>query len=264
MRPYWLIAKYIPDMRRREPFNIGVILCHENGVRWRFLAQKADGSVDGRKLRWAGSAANYKAWLTFWEHEFRNGGVERALARVNDSNYFLEIGGERVIGADDMDADSMLDDLYTALVEASPDRDTLSITRLSDTVLNRLGIREQVVTNFRYTVDVANDVRDEIAFDYRYDNGAINLMHRVQLSAADERSWEAAHSAAWAFQQAAQHPVDKGRNQRVIAFVRARKDDVNLGRQLGLLRSHANVIDVLDEELAVAQLNQLLHPHAAE
>lgn len=50
--PRYLIAKYIPDLRRMEPRNIGVIVWSPQGVAARFAAEKADtdGDVDGRSL----------------------------------------------------------------------------------------------------------------------------------------------------------------------------------------------------------------------
>ncbi len=259
MTPRWFIAKYIPDMRRREPINVGIVLVCEDRRLWRFLGQRADGGVDGRRLRWAGSAENYRAWLAYWIHELDHGAKpESLLVRPADAAYFLEQGGERIVGGTDVDAEGLLDDLYTSLVEANPDRDTLSVARLSDAVLVRVGIREQVTSRFRYRIDTT-EADDEVTFDYRYDNGSINLMQRVPLAFADDRAWEAAHAAAWTFKQASEHPVEQSRSQQCIALVKTRKEDPQLSRQIGLLQKHSKVVDVTEEETATLRLKALLH-----
>jgi hypothetical protein len=258
MHARWYVAKYIPDMRRREAMNVGVVLVDGSSRIYRFLGQRADGSVDGRRLRWAGSAENYKAWLGYWTHELKQGASLNALLKTTaDSSYYLEQGGERLVG-DVEDTDGFLDDLYSTLVETSPDRDTLSIVRLSDTVLARAGIREHVTPQFRYRI-AETDADDEVIFDYRFDNGAINLMQRVPLAFTDDRGWEAAHAAAWSFKQAMAHPVEPDRTQRCIALVKTRKEDDQLTRQLGFLERHADVVDVTEEEKASLQLRALLH-----
>ena len=50
--PRYLIAKYIPDLQRVEPQNIGVIVWAPGVAAARFAAEKADrpGEVDGRSI----------------------------------------------------------------------------------------------------------------------------------------------------------------------------------------------------------------------
>jgi len=262
MAPKWFVAKYIPDMRRREPINVGVVVDLGGPRLYRFLGQRHDGSIDGRRLRWAGSSDNYRAWLNYWVASLQSGEqLDRlCVAHHIDSNYYLEPAGERLAGPE-VDGETLLDDLYSALVEESPDRDTLSIARLSDDALSSAGIRELVRTDFRYRVETEG-VEDDVAFDYRYDNGAINLMQRVPLSYADDRAWEAAHAAAWKFRVVASHPIEAAgaqRQQRCIALVKTRPGDPQLSRQIALLEAHASVVSVDERDSAAARLREIMH-----
>src|SRR5207302_631473 len=100
-----------------------------------------------------------------------------------------------------------------------------------------------------------------LIFDYRYDNGTINLMQRLNLIYEDDRSWDVAHSVAWSFAQVAdaRDLADPERPRQFVALVRARPLDAELRRQLGFLGELGVVVDVGREERAARSLADLLH-----
>src|SRR5690348_1103045 len=66
----YLLAKYIPDLHRMEPRNIGVIVWSAAGVEGRFLAENPDkpGEVDGRSVpAFITSLSAYKQWIKYWK-----------------------------------------------------------------------------------------------------------------------------------------------------------------------------------------------------
>src|SRR5258708_5588363 len=70
--PRYLIAKYIPDLGRMEPRNVGGIVWSPTGVQARFLAEKDDrpGEVDGHSIpTFVTSAQAYRQWVQFWRRE---------------------------------------------------------------------------------------------------------------------------------------------------------------------------------------------------
>jgi len=252
----WLVARYIPDLRRREPKNIGVILKMGDRHLSRFLGERGKGRIDGRRVHAiVNSVDNYKSWVSYWQDITDRGSADwpTLTSRRGDDSYFLEYGGQRVFGAEGTDPNDMLDYLYSALVEEMPEPDTLNVKQLSEYVLTSVGIRDQVTEKYRLPVSVT----DSALFDYKYENGVLHLMKRVTLTYEDERSWTSAHAAAWDFEKAAFVLDDSG--GQLIAFVKTRPADRELDSQMGLLDNLASIVDVGHVQQAASRLTELLH-----
>src|SRR4051794_28602366 len=105
MNARWLIAKYMSDVRRREPTNVGIVLITDRGERLaRFKAEdESTGEIDGRKFR-SGAVENYKAWVAHWKRALeKKADPRRLVTRDPTQNYFLEFGGERLLGNEEVD-----------------------------------------------------------------------------------------------------------------------------------------------------------------
>jgi hypothetical protein len=143
----------------------------------------------------------------------------------------------------------MLDYLYTTLIEPSSDRRSFSVGRLSKNVFSRLSIHDRVQKDFKLDID-----EDTIHFDYRYDNGHMNLMQGVSLVNADDRSWDNVHRVAYEFAKSARSTAP----HQAIALVNPRETDKDLDRQLHLLMEYGKVVDVSNEVIAADCLRELL------
>ena len=251
----WLVARYVPDLRRREPKNVGVLLKMGDQICSRFLGERGRGRIDGRRVRaFVNSVDNYKAWVSYWQSVTDGGNDLLALTkRRGDDSYYLEYGGERVFGGTDSDPNDMLDYLYSVLVEDMPEPDTLNVRQLSEHVLTTAGIRDRVTEKYRLPVSVT----DSALFDYKYENGALHLMKRVTLTYEDERSWASTHAAAWDFEKAASQL--NGSRGQLIAFVNVRPSNSELESQMKLLGDLAHVLDVGKVQKAASELTDLLH-----
>lgn len=263
MRARWLVAKYVPDLRRQEPRNIGVILQYSDAVLCRFRGQRLDGTVDGRRLpRWIRSVTNYKGWTEYWNKTASTlaGEIGELVTRDPSSEYFLDTGGELLASPDEQSPANILEDLYSVLVE-EPEEDVASITLLSDRLLNSLEIpRDQLQTNVDFRLKLPDGTLDTIRFHYVYDNGRSNLMQRLSISTSD-RSWQQTHAVMWGFEHARQHQLLK--DPQMIALVRVRQSEANEERrgaqeQLDLLRSSGDVVNVQDLKAAAQQMRVLL------
>jgi hypothetical protein len=219
----------------------------------RFLGERTDGTIDKRRIRFAMDPNNYCAWLKHWRQTGLDEHLKEAEKRTSAS-YFLEYSGERLVGSDLIEEDLLLDDLYTELVDNTPDSDTWSIAKQADTVITRLGIMDRVQRKFR-----VSQPDDELFFDYRYDNGAIHLIQRVQLSFPDERSWQYLHAAVHNFDGLHGKEIEPGRAQNLVSLVKLRRTDPDLMKQVSLLEGRGSVIDISDEESAVSRLKAELH-----
>jgi hypothetical protein len=264
MKIFWLVAKYMPDVRRREPDNVGVILFLDGRAYHRFRGQRSDGTIDGRRIKWAGSVANFNAWVSYWNHVAASSSVEAAVETLTkqrgDENYLVEFGGERLLGSGTTDPDDLLDELYGVLVEEETERGSLSVVKLAESLLSRLDISERVSRAVRLDVPVDDGaIRDAILFDYRFDNGKANLIQRVSLTVPDERSWDVVHATAWSFRAGKDAQLEVPKEKQFIALVKPREQDAQLNAQMALLARHAEVVSLADESSASSHLAQLLH-----
>jgi hypothetical protein len=254
----WLVAKYMPDLRRREARNVGVIAIKDDQALGRFLGQADPNSqIDGRRT--AGlirSLPSYKAWVEYWtgaiEQSVSPKSIEELAACRVDDNYYLEFGGQQLFGAD-TDLPALLDELYSAIVEDVPAKQ-LSVTDLSERVLYVAGLAERVTRDVTINSSIDGTV-DPLRFDYEYTNGRANLMQRISLVYPDDRSWKELHTAAWTFSHLDKVEPDANR----VALVRPREENAALPSQLGVLARFAHVIDVTsDEDKAAQQLTDFI------
>jgi hypothetical protein len=69
LSPRYLVAKHVPDIRRFEPRNIGVILWTPDGFSARFLGEDTRGHFDGRKRpSFVRDSQMYGEWIRFWRY----------------------------------------------------------------------------------------------------------------------------------------------------------------------------------------------------
>lgn len=262
MTVQWFVAKHIPDMRRREPLNVGVVVLADGAARARFLGEREDGEIDGRRTRWAGRADAYKPWVDYWRHQAaeaaagRLASEELASALDPTASYVLESGGRALVQGRARSAEEWAEYLYAILVE-EPEGERLSVRRLSESVLARAGIAESVQEDVMREVvvgDAKRGARDRLRFDYAYENGAVHLMQRVSLDHEDYRSWSRVHEVVYSFQSLRELDA-----QHAIALVKPRPEDRELRRQLDVLRSRAHVVSLADEAAAARSLQKILH-----
>ena len=248
----WYLAKYIDDLRRREPKNVGVLLSDGERTYMRFIGQREDGSINGRIARFPESLQTYKAWVRYWEREFSDVSDLAETPRVNSSsNYYLEPGGERLVGQRDDGPEELLTWLYRELVEPKIDEGerirAVSIAVSSRNLLRAVGLLDKVEQNVTITATV-NGLTDDIVFDYRYRNAATHLMKNVKLGP----DWEPVHAAFWSFEKG----TESLPGARFIAFTKA--EERYEERQFSLLERLANVVDVDDPD-AEATLGSILN-----
>jgi hypothetical protein len=259
----WLLAKYVSDLQRNEPQNIGLILLRDDEIATRFIGQRHDGTIDGRSAKYVRSAATYKAWVEYWRSLVAQGDVDALLAMAHSGqrkeNYVLEAGGEIVLGSDPwLETADILDDLYGRLVEDT-DPALENVGRLAERVIERVQQRLGHPIERGSKVVVESDgVLDELKFDYRYNNGRPHLMRTLSLSYADSRSWDRLHSIAWSFTQIQQANDASIREADLIALVRTREPDEALEKQILALEQRANVIDVSKPDQAENELLELI------
>lgn len=251
----WYVVKYVPDLTRGEPRNMGLVLVAGDAIISRFLGESG-GEVDGRKVRSrVNSVEIYKGWVDYWHSSLSVDSVGRlAKRRRPGDNYFLELGGERAFGAEETAPSELFEKLYAHLVEARSGAEVVTRNPFDEVVEAAVGA-ENVQRNWVYQVPNSPDV---LRFDYRFDNGAVNLLQRVNIRGAGATTWTRVHSFAWQAERTARATID-GKRARPIALIQPGAEVADLHRFVGTLKeAGAAVVDV-SAKPAAAELRRVMH-----
>lgn len=223
--PRYLIAKYIPDLGRMEPRNMGVVVWSPDGVEARFLAEKGDraGEVDGRSIpSFVTSPHAYKQWIAFWRSELDRpeiqplGGRDKvpraspgfleALQGTSRGNFVLSEGGFLLDPISAEELPRLADRLFASLVDtAGPEesRDP-SLDDLCERLIEETRLRQDPNFRTRHEVScpVAPGTEERYEFSYAYQNGSLQrLYQRVPLSRKKTLLRKSVHDAAWMFEK---------------------------------------------------------------
>lgn len=201
MTASWYVCKYVPDLMRDEPRNLGVIVHDNTGdLRFRFVGERPDGAVDGRRAKsWVNSVETYKLWVTHWKKlACVDGRLQVEPRRVDDNYYVSQRMASLIEGESDVPIDDLANRLFASLVSEHQEL----VETLKDQVevaFKRLNVIDQIETDTKVIVK-ADGALDTLSFDYRYKGeSATSLMERVNLATADQRSWNVVHAASWMF-----------------------------------------------------------------
>jgi hypothetical protein len=220
----WLVAKYMRDLRRREPRNVGVVVFANNETRMRFLGQRPDGSINARHAA-VGEPEVYRGWIDYWRYLAATH-VEQAgwVQQRPFENYWLERGGA-LLSADDVDPDLLLHDLYADLVEETETGDW----RLADQIsrlIEEAGLSRSEHFHRNFTIR-AERTGESYDYPYAYVND-----HRAVAAQIHQIGPNNARSRLWEF-------TNLSPDIRKIVFTTRTSDD----RSVELLQSKADVVD---------------------
>jgi hypothetical protein len=285
--PRYLIAKYIPDLGRMEPRNVGVILWSPDGVEARFLAEKADrpGEVDGRSVpSFVTSTHAYKQWVSFWRGELDRSeimplrGRDRvsrsspqfldALQGTSRGNFVLVEGGFLLDPVPGEELDRLADRLFASLVDtAGPEepRDP-SLDELCERLIEEVRLSEDAHFRTRHEVacPVAPGTEERYEFSYAYQNGSLQrLYQRVPLSRKKTPLRKSVHDAAWMFEKVIRAGIIQPEQGAVLVNATPElKAEAEIERSLKVIESVTRVLNLHDYERAKAEF-QALHELAS-
>lgn len=194
----WLVVKFMPDLRRREPRNVGVILfAEEEGsallptVVLRLRGVSPEGKLDLRRARLGRQhGAVYAGWIAYWTSLATSGApLSEWRHRSNTDAFYLEAGGELLSPMPDgSTADDLADELYELLVESPEepaDRDDgeSDFKAQVESLLRRSGLLNDEHFRRRFKVDLAGLREQE--FHYAWVNGHTTVGHRLNSWRSD-------------------------------------------------------------------------------
>jgi hypothetical protein len=255
MNTRWFVAKYIPDLRRGEPVNVGVILTTPTETLYRFLGV-TDRGVDGRRIpKDVKSHDNFRAWVAYWTElaGYPDRIVAEAARRSAGANYILQEGGRAE--RSDRSPQELIEHLFAAVVRRTestsprPAKASEIFQRLQ--IVVERGVVETVQTLERYADNTP--VEDKVYFDFRYRNATTIRMREFAVS-DQPKSWDRVHAAHYAFAKA------KSLGGDLLALLHPRRDAEAkvLRDQMKLLEREAQVID-LSQPHADRRVAEALH-----
>jgi hypothetical protein len=260
----WYVCKYVPDLMRDEPRNLGVIVHDDTGeLRFRFVGERADGVVDGRRVQsWVNSVETYKLWVKHWKKLACIDGALEVDPRRVDDNYYVS---QRMAALIDIEPDLPIDDvanrLFASLVSGHQEELVETLKDQVEVAFKHLNVMDHVEMNTKVIVK-ADGALDTLSFDYWYESeSATSLMERVNLASADQRAWNDVHATSWMF--TAVEKDEHHQSDARIALVRTGAADRRA--QLAQMRVLQRVCEVVDfsNSKAEQQLAGLLLPGAA-
>jgi hypothetical protein len=169
----WVVLKFIRDLRRQEPENVGVILLSESGARLRVRGIGPQGRVSSQSLRWAGDATNLEQWFRYWEWRVaqpKTTASDLLHERAGD-NYLVTYGGQLVLG-EDRDPDAFVDELYQTLV-ARPGEGHQVFERQVDNLVRASGLMKD--NHFRVNWRTTTRLGETVDFPYAWVDGHVTV-----------------------------------------------------------------------------------------
>jgi hypothetical protein len=283
----FLVAKYIPDMRRLEPRNIGVIVWVNGVVSARFLGEPAPGNNDvARPPRRLGikNQQVYQEWLQYWRAQMSqpklsvNGNGKQvsrespefidALRKRSKENFVLIDGGFIAGEVSPAEIDDVAYDLFDALVEETHEtgdileEDGVLLKKAISRVFRASGI--DGTEGYKARIPLTFPVESH-NFAFTFDWGIYTNVPRLLCQHAVLTRPMTVNSAAFMFNCLARsdhQPFRLGKD-RCLALVRTTPKllDNDLSHiELEKLNAYGTVIDVSDEERSVNQLRAISFP----
>ena len=273
--PCYLIAKYIPDLRRMEPRNIGVVVWTPEAVDARFVAEKPDrpGQFDGRDIpAFVTNPDVFRQWVAYWHREMQKPEIEPAMggARVarrspeflsalmsgNRGNFQLVEGGFLLDPLEPEELPALVDHLYGTLVEAmGPEkpRDP-SLDEVCERLIQETHLEDDPQFRRRYEVEcpLGERVDERFEFSYGFGNGApVRLYQRLPIPKLPRQKHflhKNVNDAAWKFSCVVKAGlITKDRGGVLVNLTEEQKDYLEIERAFRVLSTVTRVVDLSQE-----------------
>ncbi|MFF7453055.1 hypothetical protein [Kitasatospora sp. NPDC008115] len=253
----WFLVKYISDVFRNEPMNVGVVVSGPSGVGSRFIGEREDGSINGQRLgKKIDGVETYKAWVKFIRREAEKGRLESridSLARRVGDSYLIERRGPVLSGHEDQSPSEIAAELFSALVTtgtpAAP-----SLDALAEDAISRLDLPQGHAIDRDVDYDVADrNERHIIHFDYRHRGGPVTLMDRISLARHGKPLSQSVNDLLFRIDK-----MEKSGNvDNFVALYSGADASSAIEKQLRLINAYANTVNLSNSE-ASDTLGQIL------
>lgn len=271
----YLIAKYIDDVSRNEPRNIGVVVYDGHQAVAHFDGEARDGLPDLRKVRHHITASRaYREWVKYWRTVLDEPGkIERELEGLSSGDprvienliassgreFYMEEGGAVLLDTERTTLDAMGADLFARLVRVPDPPSPPSLQEKSRSVLTRAGAPIDDSARFKKQLRVRLDVpggepiQDDIS--YAVKNGNWHYLQEVPFSPDKPKvSRVQAIHCAYFFEHSAEL-----KGSGTILYDRDDLGGSEDEQLLAMLAQLAPVVDVNETDKAAEFLHTRLH-----
>jgi hypothetical protein len=217
----YFLAKYIPDMHRFEPRNIGVVIWSPLGIEARFLAENPNrpGDVDGRSIPdWVTSDSAYRQWVRYWRDALSENSIEPlrggelipasspafmdALRETAQGNFMLLESGSVMDAVGEQDLPAVAGQLFAQLVleAASPEEPKdRSFEARCDELLMKTQLKAHPHFKNRFPVTYSRGGVEEVyVFSHALANGKLDrLFQRFTIPKKKGQIQKSRDAMAW-------------------------------------------------------------------
>jgi hypothetical protein len=274
----YLLAKYIPDLRRQEPRNIGIIVWSSEGLEARFLGERDDDAdtIDGRCVPPFVTSLNaYKQWVRYWRTEIEKSEIKpvsggepvakdlpeftEVLKTANRGNFVLEDGGRLLDKVDVEELPRVASELFNALVETGSQDESrdLKLDEVCDELLEmtKLAANPYFHNSFQVECPVPG-THETFVFSHAYKRIAVErLYQRVHLPRKRKSFLKKNfHDAAWTFEKVIDAKIiERERTGALVYVADEQRSDSQIQNALQVLGSVTRVINLNDREVALQE-----------
>lgn len=262
----FLIAKYVPVVRRMEPRNIGVVAWDGTAAISRFIGSKqaADDARAPTFIRTAKKRESYCEWVAYWrlvigQESINTGrgfvsksadGYLEALKAKSRDNFMLVDGGEILSNEESASLSDICEYLFAELVTDSEDgllAPPLSLKVRSDLAVKTALADRDVKRNASFSCDV-KAVPHTFQWNYGVYDGdrPLALFQRADVSSASS-----CNSAAFMLENAVSKSIS------AAALVTSAPEGSRESSNIKMLNAYGPVVFVDDPQAAVPRIRQL-------
>lgn len=273
----YFLAKYIPDMHRFEPRNIGVVIWSPLGIEARFLAEKANrpGDVDRRSIPdWVTSHNAYRQWVRYWRDAVSENSIEPlrggelipasspafmdALRETAQGNFMLLESGSVMNSVGEEDLPAVANQLFAQLVQeasAAEEPKDRSFEARCDELLMKSQLKAHRHFHDRYPVKyTVRGVEEEYVFSHALANGTIErLFQRFSIPKKKLQIQKSRDAMAWTLESLINNQkITPEQALLIVDETPERQSETEVEKTLKLLGSLSRVVNIQDEAGAEA------------
>jgi hypothetical protein len=271
--PRFLVAKYVADLRRSEPRNIGIIVWAEGAVMARFL----------ERPKFVKDHGNYRDWVAFWMAKLEKSVLPRrrgcppvakaspdyldAFRATARENYVLANGGYLLDKVGMSELQKLLDQLFKELVEdRSPEkRDDAErrnkLFQACRTLVSEAGLEENPNFRSEYPLlcPVGPGTTEQFCFSYAYGNGMPKrLYQKVHLPSKRSQLVQSRHHVAWMFKNVMEKGfVNKEDCAALVHLSEQDKENQDIEESVRVLGTVARVLNVREYRSVLKEFRSL-------
>jgi hypothetical protein len=273
----YLLAKYIPDLHRFEPRNVGVIVWSPLGIEARFVAEYPNrpGEVDGRSIpNFVTSPSAYKQWIRYWRDAISgttirplgggdvvassSPGFIEALQQTARGNFVVVDAGSVLDEVGEEELPIVADQLFAQLVEANAPEESRDVgfDELCDSLLTRANLKQHKNFHDRYPVKcVIRGIEEEFFLSHAVANGTLERAYqRFPIPKRKSLIQKNRDATAWMFESIlTNHLLTADKNVLLVDATPEQASQVEVEKTLRLLGSMSRVVNIHNEGEALAE-----------